>query len=250
MSMAIRVVTTPDASGRRRIRGLESPEEFLAQLASEEWQGPQTQTFTDDLWLYGWDVLRGLVRDGRIRTVPAGLPPVELSPEAWATLAESDEERGAVVLDTLALAVPKTIRNLQQGKYAPERSSLYTYFIGQCAIQFRDVSKSWQSKHHRHNYELSSFDWGEVFGGLPPDDIDRRLDMRRLVARILSGVSARQRVVLVHYFTGHSHGEIAELMGITPRAVEGHLYRAKQAAHNCVSPSQARAVLNGGGEDT
>lgn len=74
--------------------------------------------------------------------------------------------------------------------------------------------------------------------------------MRRLVARILSGVSARQRVVLVHYFTGHSHGEIAELMGITPRAVEGHLYRAKQAAHSCVSPSQARAVLNGGGEDT
>lgn len=251
MSTTIEVSTTPDSHGRRYIRGAEAPAELLAELASAEWQGPRMEAFEADLWIYGWDVLRGLVKTGKIRTIPAHVPAVALTTSDWATLAESDEERGELVIDTLGRSVPKFVEVLRAGKYDPTKGSLGTYFIGQCGIQFRDVAKSWQTSQHRRLYELANFDWEEVFGGIPSEDIDRRLDMRRLVANILRGVTAPQRAVLVRSFLeDRSHGEIGDLMGITPRAVEGHVYRAKRAAHSCVSPSHARWVLDGDGGDS
>lgn len=249
MSISYAANITADASGRRRIRGSTRPADLLEEMAAEDWRGPRSEAFASDLWIFGWDVIRGLVGSGRIGSIPATLPALVLPPEAWFVLGDSTEEREQVVLDTLIKTIPTFIRSLEAGRYEPKRgASLETFFVGACGIQFRDVAKSWHTRQHRRQYELGAFDWDGVFGGMPSADVERRIDMRRLVAAILKDVSPQQRIVLVHcLLEGRSHGEVAEMMGVTSRSVEGHLYRARSAAYGIVSPKLARWILDGEG---
>ena len=149
-------------------------------------------------------------------------------------------------MDTLERAIPKLIKNLQAGKFDPERSSLTTYFIGQCAIVFRDVATSWQTRWHREQFELAAFDWDGVFGGLPTaDDLDHRLDLRAEVAKILGGLMPTQRIVLVRcLLEGLSYAETGDLLHITARAVDGHLRRARKEAHHLVNLEYIRHLLD------
>lgn len=248
MAMWLEPNLGPDAQGRRHIRGAEHPEDLLAEMAGAGWTGPRVKAFKDDLWTYGWDVLRGLIRDRQIRTIPAGMPPVMLSEESWAMLNESTDERHEVVLDTLERAIPKFLADLEGGKYDPRRSALGTFFIGCCAKVFRDVARGWQNRRSREQYELASFDWDGVFGGLPIDDVERRLDLRKAVADILRGVTPPQRAALIHfYLEDRSQGEVAALMKITAKAVDGHLFRARRAAYSTVSPANIRWLLDSAG---
>lgn len=249
MSTSAHINLNPDPQGHRKIRGADQPAELLAELGAAGWQGPRVEAFTDDLWLYGWDVLRGLVRNRRIRTIPATMPPVDLREDSWRTLDESSDERYEVVVDTLSRAIPRFLERLEAGKYDPGRSSLGTYFTGQCAIVFRDVAKAWQKRHHREQYELASFDWDGVFGGMPIDDVERRIDLRTVIAHVLREVSAPQRIALVRcLLEDRSHGEVAELMRITPKAVEGHVHRARRAARAATNPEHVRWLLDGDGD--
>jgi RNA polymerase sigma-70 factor (ECF subfamily) len=63
--------------------------------------------------------------------------------------------------------------------------------------------------------------------GVPKDAIDAERDevVRRAVDRLPP--SARE-VVLLHYFVGMTHKDIASMLGISPQAVHGRLVRARR----------------------
>lgn len=64
---------------------------------------------------------------------------------------------------------------------------------------------------------------------LPNDTIERR-EVREQVLLAVSSLSTDdQNLILQHYFDGQSQGEIAETLGVSPRAIEGRLYRARAA---------------------
>lgn len=209
-------------SGSRIIRGSDDPVTLLAELNTHGWQGPTLDLLTEDLWLYGWDVLRGLIRR---RKLPGYQP--HLTEESWIILRDSSEHRDAVTLDTLGQAIPKFLASLREGNYDPTRSSLGTYFIGRCAIEFRPIAERWQNQRIQTAHELSDVSWSTI--PLPTALNPARHGYTRiLLARALNTLNFTDRAVMVATLQGYAQTDIAEHMGLTPRAVEGILYRARR----------------------
>lgn len=64
---------------------------------------------------------------------------------------------------------------------------------------------------------------------LPGEHIERR-EVKEQVLLALSSLSTDdQNLILQHYFGGQSQTDIAAGRGVSPRAIEGRLYRARQA---------------------
>ena len=64
---------------------------------------------------------------------------------------------------------------------------------------------------------------------LPIECLERR-EVREQVLLALTSLSTdEQNLILQHYFDGQSQTDIASAHGVSPRAIEGRLYRARQA---------------------
>lgn len=64
---------------------------------------------------------------------------------------------------------------------------------------------------------------------LPPDLLERREVRDQLLLAITELASAEQELIVGHYFHGRSHDELAAESGLSPRAIEGRLYRSRKA---------------------
>lgn len=64
---------------------------------------------------------------------------------------------------------------------------------------------------------------------LPGEYLQRREVQEQLLLALTALPTEDQNLILEHYFDGRSQVEIAAKSGLTPRAVEGRLYRARQA---------------------
>lgn len=68
-----------------------------------------------------------------------------------------------------------------------------------------------------------------------PDDVLARREVRDQLLLALTELPAAQQDLLVeHYFAERSHAELARRLDTTPRAVEGRLYRARQALRDAL----------------
>jgi RNA polymerase sigma-70 factor (ECF subfamily) len=64
---------------------------------------------------------------------------------------------------------------------------------------------------------------------LPPDALDRREVRDQLLLALTSLSSQDQELIVGHYFQGRTHAELAGASGLSVRAVEGRLYRARSS---------------------
>ncbi len=64
---------------------------------------------------------------------------------------------------------------------------------------------------------------------LPPELLSRKEVRDQLLLAITSLAAEDQELIIDHYFDGRSHAELAASRGISPRAVEGRLYRARRS---------------------
>ena len=63
-----------------------------------------------------------------------------------------------------------------------------------------------------------------------PDDVMHRAEVRQQLMLALTELSHDDQTILIaHYFHGKPHAELASLLGLTHRAVEGRLYRARRS---------------------
>ena len=64
---------------------------------------------------------------------------------------------------------------------------------------------------------------------LPADMLEQREVSDQLLLAITALSDADQTLIIGHYFQGLSHASLARMLGVTERAVEGRMYRARQA---------------------
>jgi RNA polymerase sigma-70 factor (ECF subfamily) len=64
---------------------------------------------------------------------------------------------------------------------------------------------------------------------LPSAYIERREVREQVLLAVSSLATEDQNLILLHYFDGRSQADIASDLGVSPRAVEGRLYRARVA---------------------
>lgn len=64
---------------------------------------------------------------------------------------------------------------------------------------------------------------------LPNDYIERREVKEQVLLAVSSLATDDQNLILRHYFDGQSQVDIASALGVSPRAIEGRLYRARAA---------------------
>lgn len=67
---------------------------------------------------------------------------------------------------------------------------------------------------------------------LPPQALERKELRDQLLLALTDLPAGEQELIAGHYFEGCSHAELAHRTDLTVRAVEGRLYRARQALQN------------------
>ncbi|MFE9220790.1 RNA polymerase sigma factor [Streptomyces lavendulae] len=130
---------------------------------------------------------------------------------------------------TVAVALRTFRDKLSQGKgWDPERGTrARTFFVGQCLLCFPDEYRRWNRD-------------SQIGAVLPlPDLEDARAcqindpvfltEIRSDAGELLKRADTRTRSVLVAVAYGLSHPEIADQLGLTPKAVEMLLYRFRKA---------------------
>jgi RNA polymerase sigma-70 factor (ECF subfamily) len=98
------------------------------------------------------------------------------------------------------------------------------------------LATHWRKQRTRATTELNAAANGDeatrlaqrfISTALPADELERIELHERLKLAITSLPTAEQELLIRHYFEGASHAAIAEAIGISERAVEGRLYRAR-----------------------
>jgi RNA polymerase sigma factor (sigma-70 family) len=64
---------------------------------------------------------------------------------------------------------------------------------------------------------------------LPPELLERKEVQDQMLLAITELTADEQELIVEHYFHDRSHAQLADRLGLSPRAIEGRLYRARQA---------------------
>ncbi|MGV9668402.1 hypothetical protein [Nocardia niigatensis] len=216
--------------------GFATDAELVDELTVRGFAGPLCEALERQLWLYGWRVLRGMVRNLSILRVNTALPPMYIAVDDYRTLHDNADQRNDLVIDTLSLAVPFMIDRLRTGKWQPEKSrsadpKLGTYFITACAMKFRDVYRSWHTTRLKDTREmLHAEEYQDAIDRVrDPKDTHAVVVDRFRLRQILKVATLEERVIIAGLLADKTHAEIAEELGIKARGVEGRLYRLRQS---------------------
>ena len=208
---------------------LQADRELRDALAADGFTGPAYAVFEEEIANFGFAMMEALLRSGYIfaRCREAGLHlPVR-------KIDASDREDLAQEVVAGALRSFKA-KGLEQGGWQPEcGASLRTYFAGALLRQFANV---WRSRLSRTpdtadlSLDTVSFDMPSPAPG-PADSSVMYDEIRRGLTEI---ENPKTRAALVLTEAGYQQEEIAEILGITLRAVEGLLrrHRSRVAARN------------------
>jgi DNA-directed RNA polymerase specialized sigma24 family protein len=202
------------------------------ELAKEGFTGHRYELFERHLATYGLGVLTAWIKSGmifaKLRDRGIVLPPWHESP------IEEDVQDLATMTVAHALS---TFRNkaLIAGQWRSDGgASLTTYFIGTCLLAFVNVWRSWlrAQRHWEEGTHLAA----QVEPGHEPITPEAEIIGRDLIRSLLADFSERDQQVVTLIIDGYSHGEIAEHLGTTRRAVEGMLYRIRTKAKARIGP--------------
>lgn len=218
-------------------------QELYAQLQVDGFKGPRFQKLTDDLWLYGWKVMRRWMKDGTIVErcgenkiyIPARYTEVE-------TMMRMADLREELAVECVAPAVKHfTERILPGGHWDPEKgAAMRTYFLRSCIYFFRDVFKRWSSRHRRRLVLHSETSLLYVDRPSTAPRAEEQMVLRETARRILQGASWEAKAICsLIYEAGIPHTEIGQQLGMTSRSVEGHMRRLRAHAWRLERADQA-----------
>ncbi|MDT3442751.1 MULTISPECIES: RNA polymerase sigma factor [unclassified Pseudofrankia] len=204
---------------------------LYARLIEVGFAGPDYEVVADALARYGHQVLHAWLVSGQITQECArrGLGGVRRLAAGEITLTRDDIDD--LVQETLITALARFQDAGREGRgWSPKGGAkLSTYFIGGCVLAFGGtVYPRWERQ------RLSGALVGEGVHALDLRDPALRdpadlFTMREDLAAALPP-PGRLRTAVLLSATGHTYEEIARFLGedVTPRAVEGMLYRFRQ----------------------
>jgi DNA-directed RNA polymerase specialized sigma24 family protein len=240
------------SDGRRRrheyrgnLEQLEADRALYERLQAAEFVGRETDKLREDLWVYGWKVLRAWMRDGTIQekcgerdiVIPIGWHETEV-------LRRRGDIRDEIAHDAVQAAVVTFVDEyLPAGRWDPHKGAgMRTYFTVTCLLAFRDRAKKWARKYRKellHSGHLAT-DSHLAGRGLPPDE---QAIYRFTIQRILATASLEARAICgLIYEHQISQKEIADHLGMTSRAVEGHMRRLRLQAKALTTRGEIEAL--------
>jgi DNA-directed RNA polymerase specialized sigma24 family protein len=200
-------------------------QQLVDRLSCRGFTGPEYATFAAEFAAYGLAVCRAWLASGIIfsfcarRGRPLGRPP-----DFW-----TSDDRHELVLETVALALKEfRERALVRKLWSPDGgASLKTYFIGTCLFVFPNVFRTWQRGEAR---------WSQIeLADAPPDleaathdDPASIVPLRVDMTDELRSLDPRTAAVIILTAERYTQQEIAEILGMTVRAVEGVLNRHRR----------------------
>ncbi|WP_197288390.1 RNA polymerase sigma factor [Nocardia sp. NRRL S-836] len=187
--------------------------------------GPVWLAFLDKLLAYGLEIVTNLVKSGamfarcdrRERSVARQEVPLH----------EAEDLASEAVLEGFGLFRDKGILG---GRWSIERGPLKEYFVNACVLAFPNVYRRWRTSnnawHERHLLDA----WTRLEHVAATGGLEDAVMAREAVDALFAELSEDRRTLLFLKDQNYSHAEIGEFMRISPRAVEGKLRRAKEAA--------------------
>ena len=183
--------------------------------------------FRDYLWTLGFKTIKTFLREGTIvkKMMRIGHPFYFLYDDRR-LLRESSDLRDELAAEVLILAVPFFFKHL--GSWKPGRgASLTTYFIGACLINFREAYSVWTNARHEKWLTPADIDLASL---LDPHNsaFTAQVEIHETVRQVIKLAKPGQRPIVELLYAGYSQVEIAEKLGLTPRAVEGKVYQLRK----------------------
>ena len=111
---------------------------------------------------------------------------------------------------------------------AEKGAALTTYFIGACVLQFSSAYRAWAKARDRRWLTASQTavaPWLDPNRSLAFTD---QVEMAQTVQQVFALAKPKQLPILGLLYQGYSQVEVAEQLGLTARAVEGHVYRLRK----------------------
>ena len=204
----------------------QSDSEQVDKLRRSGFQGAAWQEFAEELFLFGQRVLRRWFGDGTIvgRCRDRKLLSSSTTWRLWSTSDQHD-----LLMDTLMNSVAAFREVLRSGYWDPSGgASLRTFFVGQVLIQFARAYRRFLSDQEQIVLVDPErlFRRGDVSGWTEPERV--AVVNAEIRAKLTGLSSPRSRQVVVLNAFGYSDREIGSILGMSVRAVEGRLRRARK----------------------
>ncbi|NWL31946.1 hypothetical protein DM791_03380 [Paenarthrobacter nitroguajacolicus] len=202
--------------------------ELAAAIVNDKLTPAEKKLVHDHFWIYGFKVVKTQLRTGEL--VKASLAKgrsVKFDFDDHRLLRESEEHRDELAAEVLLLAVPFFFQNVRYWK-AEKGAALTTYFIGACVMNFSTAYRAWAKSRDRRwltAYQTAAAPWLDPNRSLAFTD---QVDMAQTVQQVFALAKPKQLPILGLLYQGYSQVEVAEQLGLTARAVEGHVYRLRR----------------------
>ncbi|WP_186763086.1 RNA polymerase sigma factor [Lentzea tibetensis] len=187
---------------------------------------PAWQVYRDQLLGYGLTIVTRLVESGamfaRCRRRGMSLHQQPIGPD------ETDDLASEVLWAGYELFVNE---GLLGGRWSAERGQpLNEYFVNACVLSFPNIYRRWQ--HSRRGWgEVQLLGvWSQVEQVAATATPEDTVLARAVVSAVFQELGANAHALLILAEQGYSHAEIAEIMRLTPRAVEARIRRARKTA--------------------
>lgn len=224
----------------------QADEAVVDMLRRCDFAGPKFEMFLYQLVGYALPVMRKLLRTGEIFEQTARYGRSIARPD-WFTADNADD----LVAETIAEGVNLFRSQLMQDAWKPGGASLRTFFIGACIRSFPNVFRRFERSHSKwisHNLAVDSEEYESLLSTLANrsfDDLTTRSAEETVLAQqsICSAIAdlswPKQKLV---FLVAHevSQDEIAKELGISTRAVEGRLRRAREELREILASKTRR----------
>jgi hypothetical protein len=209
---------------------------LVEELRATGFTGLTYDRMEERLAAYAIDVLDGMFRKRTIyRVVAARAFPLQPTHEEALLLCTSEADRMELVLDATADGLVLFRRKgLEGGEWSPELgASLRTYFVGACLMCLPNVFRRWQrSRSHLRSVVALPAETLDV--AAPAVHIPVQRDMADRVADRLQAEEELERMppqireaMVRMALYGETVADVAAIVGMSPRALEGRIHRYK-----------------------
>lgn len=189
-------------------------------LALQEYKGPLWDYFSNELAKYGYAVIASWIGRKMIfeRCKSKGFGGLPVMDRPF-----TDDESAELSNETVAKALAHFRTDvLMSQKWDHRRgATLRTYFIGQCLIRFPNIYRRWLAGENRNRYLITEDDGliDSLAGSSKGPELQALAGV--MASQALSTVKDPRVHDAMHLrAVGWTHAEIAELLGVTEKAVE------------------------------
>lgn len=216
----------------------------VAELRARGFVGPEYDVFVNDLCRETLKQLKGMLRTGALPQLSRRMfqrrgIEVFVSDQDQEVLRTSLEDRDELAVNILLAALRGFRRNgLVKGRWNPQHAGvrgpgcLQTYFIGLCALEFRQQYIAWHKKRQqRFKIIAELLDPEEFLRTLAASEYlsdSEALEGEGQILKLLDRSPEQTKAVMALLVKGYTHSEIADMLQTTYRAVEGHIYRFRR----------------------